>query len=423
MSLLIYLILIKNIFSQLIIDYKKEIKKELKTPDEMLLDLVETEYYIKIKIGIPYQELKVNIEFTNFIFYISGDEKYKKYNPKLSSSYKLYSPNEKIEEFDLYIKGILSNETIYFNNKKYEDFLFVLSENSTKKSKMYPSSIGLGISTNIYLKYSIAINFINILYIKKQINSNSFFINQKNENEGQIIIGALPHEYEKIKKDFQKFEVDYSESVSFYNYWCSKFDKIKYNNLSYHENYMVLFDFNLEGIIIGSFYFELLKRDFFQYYIDKNICFENSVGDYNYFYCDKNKKKNIEFEKISNFSFINKNFNETFEVSYKDLFKEKGDYIFFLAIHNIRLSSTFILGRLFFNKYQLGFNYDKKMIYLYKNQLNKKGKSNFLLIFIIIFLLIIVFTLLYYYFFYFKTKRKIYATELEDNIKLGEKIL
>ena len=423
MSLLIYLILIKYIFSQLIIDYKKEIKKELKTPDEILLDLVETEYYIKIKIGIPYQELKVNIEFTNFIFYISGDEKYKKYNPKLSSSYKLYSPNEKIEEFDLYIKGILSNETIYFNNKKYEDFFFVLSKNSTKKSKMYPSSIGLGISTKIYSKYSIAINFINILYLQKKIKSNSFFINQINENEGQIIIGNLPHEYEKIKNNFQKFEVAYSDSVSFYNYWCTEFDKIKYNNLSYYENYMILFDFNLEGIIIGNFYFELLKRDFFQYYIDKNICFENTVGDYNYFYCDKNNKKNIEFDKIYNFSFINKNFNETFEVSYKDLFKEKGDYIFFLAIHNIRLSSTFILGRLFFNKYQFGFNYDKKMIYLYKNQLNKKGKSNFLLIFIIIFLLIIVFTLLYYYFFYFKTKRKIYATELEDNIKLGEKIL
>ena len=152
MSLLIYQIIIKYIFCQLIIEYKKEIKKEL----------------------------KVNIEFTKNIFYISGDEKYKKYNPTISSSYKLFSPNEKIEEFDLYIKGILSNETIYFNNKKYEDFLFVLSENSTKKSKMYPSSIGLGISTNIYLKYSIAINFINILYIKKQINSNSFFINQKN---------------------------------------------------------------------------------------------------------------------------------------------------------------------------------------------------------------------------------------------------
>ena len=423
MSLLIYLILIKYIFSQLIIDYKKEIKKELKTPDEILLDLVETEYYIKIKIGTPYQELKVNIEFTNNIFYISGDEKYKKYNPKLSSSYKLYSPNEKIEEFDLYIKGILSNETIYFNNKKYEDFFFVLSKNSTKKSKMYPSSIGLGISTKIYSKYSIAINFINILYLQKKIKSNSFFINQINENEGQIIIGNLPHEYEKIKNNFQKFEVAYSDSVSFYNYWCTEFDKIKYNNLSYYENYMILFDFNLEGIIIGNFYFELLKRDFFQYYIDKNICFENTVGDYNYFYCDKNNKKNIEFDKIYNFSFINKNFNETFEVSYKDLFKEKGDYIFFLAIHNIRLSSTFILGRLFFNKYQFGFNYDKKMIYLYKNQLNKKGKSNFLLIFIIIFLLIIVFTLLYYYFFYFKTKRKIYATELEDNIKLGEKIL
>jgi hypothetical protein len=426
MSLLIFnLIIFPFIFSQLILEYKKEIKRDLKTPDEIMLDLIETEYYTNIKIGTPFQNLKINIEFTKNLFYISGDEKYKKYNPTISSSYKLYSPNEIIKDFDLNIKGILSNETIYFNNKKYEDFFFVLSENSTKKSKMYPSSIGLGISTNIYLKYSIAINFINILYLQKKIKSNSFFINQINENEGQIIIGNLPHEYEKIKNDFQKFEVAYSDSVSFYNYWCTEFDKIKYNNLSYYENYMILFDFNLEGIIIGNFYFELLKRDFFQYYIDKNICFENTVGDYNYFYCDKNNKKNIEFDKIYNFSFINKNFNETFEVSYKDLFKEKGDYIFFLAIHNIRLSSTFILGRLFFNKYQLGFNYDRKMVYLYKNDLNQNNKSKTYLfnIFIIILLLIVLFILIYYYVFYCKIKRKLYATELEDDVKFSEKIL
>ena len=423
MSLLIYLILFKNIFSQLIIDYKKEIKNDIKTPEEILLDIAQTEYYINLKIGNPYQDLKVNIEFAKNIFYISGDEKYKKYNPKISSSYKLFSPNEKLADFDLYIKGILSNETIIFNNKKYDDFPFILIGESTKKSKMYSSSIGLGISTNIYLKHSISINFINILFLKKQINSNSFFINQINENEGQIIIGNLPHQYEKTKNNFQTFEVDYSDSVSFYNYWCTRFDSIKYNNVSYHENYMILFDFNLEGIIIGSYYFELLKRDFFKYYIDKNICFESNVGDYSFFYCDKNKKNEIEFEKICNFSFVNKNFNETFEVGYKDLFKEKGDYIFFLAIHNDRLSSTFILGRLFFNKYQLGFNFEKKMIYLYKNDLSKKGKSNLLLIFIIIFLLIVILILLYYYFFYFKPRKKIYATELEDDIKLGEKIL
>ena len=419
MSLLIYLILFKNIFSQLIIDYKKEIKNDIKTQEEILLDIAQTEYYINLKIGNPYQDLKVNIEFAKNIFYISGDEKYKKYNPKISSSYKLFSPNEKLADFDLYIKGILSNETIIFNNKKYDDFPFILTGESTKKSKMYSSSIGLGISTNIYLKHSI----INILFLKKQINSNSFFINQINENEGQIIIGNLPHQYEKTKNNFQTFEVDYSDSVSFYNYWCTRFDSIKYNNVSYHENYMILFDFNLEGIIIGSYYFELLKRDFFKYYIDKNICFESSVGDYSFYYCDKNKKNEIEFEKICNFSFVNKNFNETFEVGYKDLFKEKEDYIFFLAIHNDRLSSTFILGRLFFNKYQLGFNFEKKMIYLYKNDLSKKGKSNLLLIFIIIFLLIVILILLYYYFFYFKLRKKIYATELEDDIKLGETIL
>ena len=418
--LIFYLIIFPSIFSQLILEYKKEIKKDLKTPNEIMLDLIETEYFTNIKIGTPFQELKVNLEFTKNIFYISGDEKYKKYNPTISSSYKLYSPNEIIKDFDLNIKGILSNETIYLNNnKKYENFLFVLSGNSTNKYKMFSSSIGLGIPSKYYMKKSI--NFINNLFLKKEIDSYSFFINQKNENEGEIIIGNLPHELNKNK--FKKFEVSYSDIISIYNYWNSLFDYITYNNITYHKNYMVLIDFNLEGLIIAQNYFYFYKNDFFQYYIDKKICFERIIGNYNYFYCDKSQKENIKFEKLSKIFFKSKNFNETFIFDHKDLFKEKGDYIFFLAIHNIRLSSTFILGRLFFNKYQLGFNYDKKMIYLYKNQLNKKGKSNFFLIFIIIFLLIIVFTLVYYYFFYFKTKRKIYATELEDNIILGEKIL
>ena len=64
MSLLIFnLIIFPFIFSQLILEYKKEIKRDLKTPDEIMLDLIETEYYTNIKIGTPFQNLKINIEF------------------------------------------------------------------------------------------------------------------------------------------------------------------------------------------------------------------------------------------------------------------------------------------------------------------------------------------------------------------------
>jgi len=419
--LIFYLIIFPSIFSQLILEYKKEIKKDLKTPNEIMLDLIETEYFTNIKIGTPFQELKVNLEFTKNIFYISGDEKYKKYNPTISSSYKLYSTEVNIDNFDLYINGILSNETIYLNNnKKYENFMFILSGNSTNKCKMFPSSIGLGTPSKFYMSKSI--NFIQILFLKKEIQSYSFFVNQKNENEGEIIIGNLPHEFNK--NNFKKYEVAYSDIISIYSYWNSLFD-INYKNKTYHKNYMVLFDFNLEGLIIEINYFNFLKIDFFQYYIDKNICFEKIVNDYKYFYCDKSQKQNINFENLSKISFRSKNFNETFIFDHKDLFKEKGDYIFFLAIHNIKLTSVFVLGRILFNKYQLGFNYDRKMVYLYKNDLNQNNKSKTYLfnIFIIILLLIVLFILIYYYVFYCKIKRKLYATELEDDVKLSEKIL
>ena len=422
MSLLIYQIIIKYIFCQLIIEYKKEIKKELKSPNEILLDLVETEYYTNIKIGTPYQELKVNIEFTKNIFYISGDEKYKKYNPTISSSYKLFSPNEKIEEFDLYIKGILSNETIYFNNKKYEDFLFVLSENSTKKSKMYPSSIGLGISTNIYLKYSIAINFINILYIKKQINSNSFFINQKNENEGQIIIGKFPHEFYLEKYKFKKYESSYIEITSYYNFWNCQFDFINFDNKTFYNNHLVLFDFNLEGLILGKTFFDYVKDNFFRNYINEKICFDKNYSNYIFIYCEKNK--NINFENFSDIIFYNRDFNYTFYFNYTELFKEKGNYTFFLIFSHIEYFSMVALGRIFFNKYQLGFNYDRRIILFYKDNLEKIINHRFNYLIIIIFILFIILCFcLYYYLKIYKKKKKVYATELDDDIKLSEKII
>ena len=186
---------------------------------------------------------------------------------------------------------------------------------------------------------------------------------------------------------------------------------------------MVLLDFNLEGLIIGKKYFDFVRKDFFQVLIEKKICFENFINDYNYFYCEKNK--NIDFTKFKNVSLVSKEFNETFIFNYTDLFKEKGDYIFFMIFCNTYSFNRIVLGRIFFEKYQLGFNYDKKVILLYKDDLDKinKDKNYIFSIFLICILLIIFFIVLRFYFKYFKIKKKIYVTELEDNIKLSEKIL
>ena len=415
--ILLSLIQIKS--PQIILEYKKEIKN-LKTPEEILLNLVETEYYINIEIGTPKQKLKANIEFTKFIFYISGDKNYKKYNPEISNSYKSNSTKEEIIDCDLFYNGFFSNETIYLNNIKYENFSFILSGNSTNFYKMFSCSIGLGIPA-FYLKRNV-INFIEILFLKKEIKSYSFFINQKNENEGQIIIGKFPHEFYLEKYKFKKYESSYIEITSYYNFWNCEFEFINFDNKTFYKKHMVLFDFNLEGLILGKTFFDYVKDNFFKNYINDKICFEKNYSNYLFIYCEKNK--NINFDNFQNIIFYNRDFNYTFYLNYTELFKEKGNYIFFLIFSHIEYYSMVGLGRIFLNKYQLGFNYDRRIILFYKDNLEKIMNDRFSYLFIVIFILFIILILsLYYYLKCFKRKKKIYATELDDDIKLNEKIL
>ena len=185
---------------------------------------------------------------------------------------------------------------------------------------------------------------------------------------------------------------------------------------------MVLFDFNLEGLILGKTFFDYVKDNFFKNYINDKICFEKNYSNYLFIYCEKNK--NINFENFQNIIFYNRDFNYTFYFNYTELFKEKGNYIFFLIFSNIEYYSMVGLGRIFLNKYQLGFNYDRRIILFYKDNLEKIMNDRFSYLFIVIFILFIILILsLYYYLKCFKRKKKIYATELDDNIKLNEKIL
>ena len=423
MSTILFLIILFKLKSpQIILSYKKEIK-DLKTPEEIILNSAETEYYINIEIGTPKQKIKANIEFTTFIFYLSGDPNYKKYNPKISSSYKTNFTKEEVIDCDLFYYGFLSNETIYLNDNKikYENFSFILSGKSTNNSKMFSCSIGLGFPA-FYLKKNI-INFIDILYLKKEINSYSFFFNQINENEGNLIIGKFPHEYNPNKYKFKKYEISYPEISSYYHFWNSQFDFIKSDNQIFYKNHMTIFNFNLEGLILGNLYFDYVKNNFFKFYLENKFCFIKNISYYSFIYCEKNH--NINFENFKDIILFNKDFNQTFQFGYKDLFKEKGNFIFFLVFSHAEFFSMVSLGRIFFQKYQLAFNFERKIILFYKDDLDAiyKNRNYTFIILLIIVLFIICIIIFYFYLKCFNKNKKIYAKELDEDIKLSEKII
>ena len=79
-------------------------------------------------------------------------------------------------------------------------------------------------------------------------------------------------------------------------------------------------------------------------------------------------------------------------------------------------SNSWILGKPFFKKYQLNFNYEENLISYYvnsnSNKYNKKNnvKINFIIFFIFIFAFLLFFKVVFC-----KYNRKLRANELEDN--------
>ena len=144
---------------------------------------------------------------------------------------------------------------------------------------------------------------------------------------------------------------------------------------------------------------------------------------YYVYYCDNN----VDFSKMKNLYFYNKDLNYTFEFTYKDLFyyNELDKRYYFLIIFEINTGNNrWLIGEFFFKKYQLIFNQEKKKIGLYvgKSDNNNDQEETWLsknkwYIILIVFLviLIIIISIISYLYIKSKQKRKIKANELIDD--------
>ena len=141
------------------------------------------------------------------------------------------------------------------------------------------------------------------------------------------------------------------------------------------------------GIIFGpNKYEKLIIKDFFGDLINEKKCFSESVIDekYNYeyhvYYCDKKLTENIIKNNFPTLYFEIKIFNKTFELTYKDLFREKNGKLYFLVYfkkNDYSFGNYFLMGKLFLKKYFFTFNQDMKMIGYYKEEeLNDEKNDN-----------------------------------------------
>ena len=405
MKLLIILLLIKLIFPELKLTFESD---EIKLTQENKKDfelLVKNEIYTKFNIGNPNQEIKCYIQSLIYDFYILNKNKEGFYSKNKSKSYFSTSKEKYYFHDSNYKEGFYSYEKFNFNNLKNENFIIsnfsiLIVENSNLN---YPCFLGLSLRdiSNDYHR-----NFFQSLIAGKKIKEINYSIEYLNENKGEIIIGKLPHEYNKKYKEenlkFIQINSDYYSS-----YWNIKFNKIEFENQKFSGSHFPLFKYENNMIFCPKEYKEIFLKNVF----NKNKCFEFiTVNDYYYYKCNENSDFSY-FPKIKFYSF---DLNYTFILDKNDLIKKINDKYYILIYFSDYEQFIWKLGKPFLQKYKFIFLQDKKIIGFYNNNIINKDESSFFYYFFIFLCFFIIIVLNYVLYKIYRNKRKKRNNEIEE---------
>ena len=394
--------------SYIVYPFKKSTKEKKSYPENLLQNDLE----ITLKIGTPPQSVDLNLRSRIYTFFVTSSQvnlPYKLFNEKESTSLVQISKKETNFTNMEYSKGLKISESIYINDKELKGITLMLG---TELAYNECGALGLRL-----INSHESSNDLSFIYqIKKYANLDSytFTLKYKNDEEGDLIIGAYPHVYDN---KFNEKNFFYSKAGSNKNgvNWVLNFDIIKYNNKSVNVGSKKSL-INIEyGLIQAPFkYKNYFKNNF---YGDR--CSEkfNDRRNVTIVHCSSN----FDITSFKDLIFELKDIETQFVFTYKDLFiKENNEYIFGIVFDEDvdAKDPTWIFGKPFMKKYELVYDLDRKIIGLYKEgseSPSEKSKVNVVFIILLIILVLAVAGLSYFIFFYLKKTRKSRAFELNDD--------
>ena len=217
--------------------------------------------------------------------------------------------------------------------------------------------------------------------------------------------------------DHNNFVLTKAEEILGFNKidWGYNFKDVKYGNISLNYSNTAILLLEYELIFGTSNFNDLIKKNFFNYHQQecKKESFTYLFNNYYYYICDKS----INLKDFKNITFHLENYY--FELTKDDLFYEYNNKKIFLIIGSNVHTSYWSFGRLFLKKYQIYFDFDRKLLGIFKGKkVGKKKDINKNYIIIVILFFIIIFLILYIFFYLRKYKilfnKKIIENEMKE---------
>ena len=379
----------------IIIPFESTNKKELE-PEKYFTNLFNNELKITLKVGSHRQPIPCYLNLNTHTVYIcgsnsdlnNGQPKYEEYKSKTYTN-----TSSSISSESFYVVGMASKDEVCLNDNHITNLKFYLAKTKFSSHELiYSCMIGLGYEEVFYDDddaegYLTEIeSFISQLKNNKLINKKVFFIKYNdNDDNGEIVFGAFPHE---LKDKYCKncIEEEYIEGDNVYTSDIQIVWSIKgyiYSGEKLMFNYLSSIDFELnQGFIIGSYiYKKEILNNFFNEKILKEECFTQEIYQqkraFDGFYC----KKDIDITKFESLKIILDKIKYKIEFTYDDLFTMNGDYLYFNVLftqEEDEFKNDFILGKPVFKKYPLVFDFVRRSekIGFYNNLSFKKKGDN-----------------------------------------------
>ena len=407
--MLFYIIVVHILFYQystklIVLPYKRNYLNSFNSNMDILNKFDFQLLYSEIPVGSPPQTVNFHIQQENNHFYFEENICYKNtpsfYNYSKSNTIRIdhvYDINDGYngflgdESFSLYNTINLNNKTIV----EHLETFFALTYNNTIKTEVC-GVIGLSVKNPSYLNFSFLGGMKKKGYVDKYTWTYTFFrksngkifnipeiknIDIINNYDGILIFGEYPHEYYPNLYNESDIHSTLAKVRKNEIMWDIAFSKVYYINEDNEfslivEEEQAELSLSLSYIICTKSFFGNITKLFFSQYINDDKCKISNINNsgknfYQIISCNKQyfSKDDMKFFPI--IYFYNRDFNYTFSFSYKDLFEEYNNEIYFLIIYDNKEDNWWKLGKLFLEKYQFIFNQDAKTISFYSYKFNE----------------------------------------------------